>query len=144
MANSAATHKAWWPISYDEVKTWKQMFSALLPLCEGNPPIPVDSIPKGPVMLSFCVFFVINPNKMWNKQQSDQWLGDALVLILCGCDDKTCILYCGARMVLCGNYMGWWISISDSLMLNCQAAGFTVYRFSDAESGNYVIIRFGW
>ena len=41
--------------------------SALLPLCEENPPITVGSPRKGPVMWRFGILFDVNLNKMFNN-----------------------------------------------------------------------------
>ena len=49
-----------------------EMLSTLLALCEGNPPSPVDSPHKGPVMRGFDVFFYVSQNKLCDKQPSCQ------------------------------------------------------------------------
>ena len=46
-----------------DIMTWKFMLYALLAFCEGNGS-PVDFPPKGPVMRSFDIFFVVRLNKV--------------------------------------------------------------------------------
>ena len=55
---------------HDDMET----FSTLLALYEGNPPFLVDSLLKGPVILSFECYSVVSMNKLLNKQSCCWWL----------------------------------------------------------------------
>ena len=57
---------------HDDVIKWKQ-FTALLPLCEGNPPV-TDGFPsQRTVTRSFDVFFDRRMNKRLSKQSRHRW-----------------------------------------------------------------------
>ena len=65
LADSAADDgKPWW-------RHQMEPFSALLALCAGNSPVPVNSPHKGPVTRSFDVFFDLN--KRLSNQPSGWW-----------------------------------------------------------------------
>ena len=53
--------------AHDDVIKWKH-FSALLPLCEGNPPVTGGFPSQRPVTRSFDVFFDLHLNKRLSKQ----------------------------------------------------------------------------
>ena len=50
-----------------------ETFSALLALCAGNSPVPVNSPPQRPVTRSFDVFFHLRLNKRLSKQPRGWW-----------------------------------------------------------------------
>ena len=57
---------------HDDVIKWK--ISALLALCAGNSPVPLNSPPaQRPVTRSFDVFFDLRPNKRLSKQPWGWW-----------------------------------------------------------------------
>ena len=52
-----------------------ETLSALLALCEGNPPVTGDSTHKGPLMGSFDVSFDVSLTKSWtNSWEAGKWL----------------------------------------------------------------------
>ena len=57
--------------------TWRRLqmdtFSALLALCEGNPPVPGGFPLQWPVTWSFDVFFDLRLDKRLSKQLRSQW-----------------------------------------------------------------------
>ena len=53
--------------AHDDKMKWKH-FPHYWPLCEGNPPTPVDSLHKGPVMRGFDASVDVSLNKQLNKQ----------------------------------------------------------------------------
>ena len=59
------------------VAWWHQMifFSALLPICAGNSPVPGEFPTQRPVTRSFDVFFDLRPNKQLSKQWWGWWFG---------------------------------------------------------------------
>ena len=58
---SVTASKAWW-------RQQMETFSALLALCEGNPPVTGVFPSQRPVAQSFDIFFVMRLNKRLNKQ----------------------------------------------------------------------------
>ena len=50
-----------------------ETFSALLAICEGNPPVPGEFPAQRPVTPSFDVFFDLRPNKTLSKQSWGWW-----------------------------------------------------------------------
>ena len=50
-----------------------ETFSALLPICAGNSPVPGEFPTQRPVTLSFGVYFDLRPNKWWvnNREAGD-------------------------------------------------------------------------
>ena len=50
-----------------------ETFSALLAICAGNSPVPVNSPHKRPVTRSFDVYFDLRPNKRLSKQSRGWW-----------------------------------------------------------------------
>ena len=50
-----------------------ETFSALLAICAGNSPVPVNSMQQGPVTRSFDVFFDLRLNNCWvnNREAGD-------------------------------------------------------------------------
>ena len=50
-----------------------ETFSALLALCEGNPPVTVEFPSQRPVMRRFDVFFDLRLNKQLSKQSRRLW-----------------------------------------------------------------------
>ena len=63
-----------------------KIFSALLSLCEGNPPV-TDGFPsQRPVTWSFDVFFHLHPNKRLNNQSRCRWFEWPLCSLWRHCD----------------------------------------------------------
>ena len=58
-------------LNHDDVIRWKR-FSALLVLCEGNPPIIGGFPSQRPVMRTFDVFYDLHQNKRLSKQSRRQ------------------------------------------------------------------------
>ena len=50
-----------------------ETFSALLPICPGNSPVPGEFPAQRPVTRSFDVFFDLRPNKRLSKQSRCWW-----------------------------------------------------------------------
>ena len=67
-----------WAASDENLVTWWrhqiQTFSALLALCEGNPPVTSGFPSQRPMTRSFDVFFDVRLNKRLGKQWSCRWL----------------------------------------------------------------------
>ena len=65
-----------------------ETFSALLALCEGNPPVTGAFLSERPVTWIFDVFFDLRPNKRLSKQSTRRWFEtpprhyDVIVMIL--------------------------------------------------------------
>ena len=51
-----------------------EAFSALLPICAGNSPVPGEFPARKPVTRSFDVFFDLRLNKLLSKQSWGWWL----------------------------------------------------------------------
>ena len=62
----AGVNDAWW-------RNQMETFSALLVLCEGNPPVTSGFPSQRPVMWSFDVFFILHLNKRLSKQSRRRW-----------------------------------------------------------------------
>ena len=63
-------------IPYISVRWWRhqmETFSALLALCAGNSPVPVNSPHKASITRSFDVFFDLRLNKLLSKQPWGWW-----------------------------------------------------------------------
>ena len=52
-----------------------ETFSALLAICAGNSPVPVEFPPQRPVTRSFDVFYDLCPNKQLSKRWWGWWFG---------------------------------------------------------------------
>ena len=62
-------------VNMDHTRWRHQMetFSALLALCEGNPPVSGGFPSQRPITRSFYVFFDLQPSKKLNKQSRRRW-----------------------------------------------------------------------
>ena len=66
MKTIAADNWSWWRHS-------REAFSALLALCDGNPPVTGEFLAQRPVMRRFDVFFDLRLNKQLNNQWRRPW-----------------------------------------------------------------------
>ena len=77
--NRARKSGGWSPDSEDawlKLTWWRhqmETFTALLALCEGNPPVAGEFPSQRPVTRSFDVFFDLRLNKRLNKQSRRRW-----------------------------------------------------------------------
>ena len=78
-ACSALIHRAWW-------RHQMETFSALLALCAGNSPVPVNSPAQRPVARNFDVFFDLRLNKRLSKQLRGWWFETQLRPLWRQCD----------------------------------------------------------
>ena len=73
-------HITWWCHPMDP-------FSALLPICEGNPPVIGGFPSQRPVTRSFDVFFNLRLNKRLSKQSRHRWIETPSRSLWCKCYD---------------------------------------------------------
>ena len=66
-----------------------ETFSALLTLCEGNPPITVEFRSQRPVTWSFDGFFDLRMNKRLRKQTRGRWFEAPSRSLHRNCNDAT-------------------------------------------------------
>ena len=64
-----------------------EIFSALLALCEGNPPVTRGFSSQRPVTRSFDVFFDLHLNKRLSKQSRRRWLETSSLPLWRHCND---------------------------------------------------------
>ena len=64
-----------------------ETFSALLALCEGNPPVTSEFPSQMPLTWSFDVFFDLHLNKQLSKQSRCQWFEMPSHSLSCHCND---------------------------------------------------------
>ena len=76
---------AWW-------RHQKETFFALLALCAGNSPVPVEFPSQRPVTRSFDVFFDLCLNKRLSKQSWGWWFEMPSRSLWCYCNGKTCLI----------------------------------------------------
>ena len=66
-----------------------ETFSALLALCEGNPPVTGGFPSQRPVTRSFDVFFALRLSKQLSKQSRSWWFETLLHSLWCHCNVMT-------------------------------------------------------
>ena len=66
----------WW-------RNQMETFSALLAICAGNSPVPVEFPVQRPVTRSFDVFFDLRPNKRLSKHSWGWWFETLIVTSFC-------------------------------------------------------------
>ena len=65
-----------------------ETFSALLAICAGNSPVPVEFPPQRPVTRSFDVYFDLRPNKRLSKQSWGWWFATLSWSLWRRCNDS--------------------------------------------------------
>ena len=85
----------WWN-NQNKASTWwrhqMETFSALLALCEGNPPVTGGFPTQGPVTRSFGVFYDLRPNKRLSKQSRRRWFETSSRSLWRNCNEDVHIL----------------------------------------------------